>query len=108
MEAKRPELSKPEAIAPSAGLDLRVGPNPFNPSTQVSFRLESAAFVEARVYDIAGRVVRTLADAPLPPGDHRLLWDGRDSRGATASSGVYFLRLRAGAELHRIKLILAK
>jgi len=71
-------------------------PNPFDPQTQISYTIPgsaSGAPVSLRIYDVAGRLVRTLVDAIQPPGIHVLGWDGTDERGSRVSSGVYFYRL---------------
>jgi hypothetical protein len=83
-------------------------PNPFNPSTTIPFSLERDARVTLRVFDIAGRLVATLVDAPLPSGSHVATWNGRDVRGDAVSSGVYLVKLEsADARLTR-KIVLLK
>jgi len=69
-------------------------PNPFASVMALSYAVPSdGAMVRLRVYDVAGRVVRTLVDGRRGGGIHRLSWDGRDDAGRTISSGVYFLRI---------------
>jgi len=70
-------------------------PNPFNPQTQISYRLANAGQVELQVFDIAGRLVRTLVTGRQPAGIHSLSWAGKDDQGQRLASGVYFYRLRA-------------
>ncbi|MCA9754003.1 MAG: T9SS type A sorting domain-containing protein, partial [Gemmatimonadetes bacterium] len=72
-------------------------PNPFSGSTAIRFALPEKAPVSLRVYDVSGRLVRTLVNAPLDAGRHAVTWDGRDDRGRTAASGVYFYRLSSDA-----------
>ncbi len=73
-------------------------PNPFRPSTMLSYELFAPAAVRLVIHDAAGREVRRLVDAPLQPaGVHRVAWDGRDDRGQAAPAGVYFYRVRAGS-----------
>jgi hypothetical protein len=72
-------------------------PNPFDESTTIPFAVpgsSSGATVRLTVFDLQGRLVATLVDAPLPPGRHRVHWDGRTSAGTPARSGVYFYRLQ--------------
>lgn len=74
-------------------------PNPFNPSTTLSFTVPGgAASAALEVYSVAGRLVATLYDGPLAPGSHTVVWDGRNSDGASLGSGVYFARLAADGE----------
>lgn len=70
-------------------------PNPFNPSTRLEYSLPAAGRVRLAVYDVAGRLVRTLVDAELPGGAHAAAWDGTDDHGRAAPSGTYFARLEA-------------
>lgn len=71
-------------------------PNPFNPLTSLRFSLDAAGPVTLRVYDVGGRLVRTLlADVPLAAGEHAAAWDGRDGSGRTVAAGVYVCRLEA-------------
>lgn len=72
---------------------LHVGPNPFNPATEVSFELWRDGPVRLAVYDARGRRVAVLLDAPLPAGPVRARWDGRDDQGRGAPSGLYLFRL---------------
>jgi len=70
-------------------------PNPFNPSTAFRFTLAHDASTLLAVYDVRGRLVRTVVDAPLKAGDYTdtYRWDGRDDQGRGAVSGTYFYRL---------------
>ena len=72
-------------------------PNPFNPSTTISFDVpDGAPMVSLRIYDAAGRLVRTLVQSKLSAGQHQVQWQGRDDSGHSVASGVYHLRMEAG------------
>jgi hypothetical protein len=71
-------------------------PNPFNPSTRITFHLPEARDVELNIYNVTGVQLRTFSNTRFPAGIHGLSWDGRDNRGNPVSSGVYFYELRAG------------
>jgi flagellar hook assembly protein FlgD len=60
------------------------------------------------IYDVAGRMVRTLVDRELAPNSYTMSWDGRDERGQTVASGVYFYKLNAGSFQDVRKLTLLK
>ena len=75
---------------------LRNYPNPFNPETTVQFRLSHDAQTSLRVYDVHGRLVRTLLDSYLAAGFRTVTWDGKDDGGRPVASGSYFLRLQGG------------
>lgn len=68
-------------------------PNPFNPSTTIAFGLKSRGELSLRIYDAAGRLVRTLAGGTSDAGRYELSWNGRDDSGTSVASGVYFYRL---------------
>lgn len=84
-----------------------VCPNPFNPRTTITFELPAAGPVRLAVYDVAGRLVRTLVDESLPPGSHEAAWDGRDGAGHDVGSGSYLTRLEFGGrvEIARMGLV---
>jgi len=71
-------------------------PNPARGAAFISYQLPAAGRVSLRIYDICGRLVRTLADGPHQPGRYRTAWDGTDEAGRATASGVYFYRLEAG------------
>ncbi|HQV32451.1 MAG TPA: DUF1028 domain-containing protein [Calditrichia bacterium] len=69
-------------------------PNPFNPETRVRFRLKKNAAVNLVIRDIQGKRIRDLADREwYPAGDHQIVWDGKNERGFSASSGVYMIEM---------------
>ena len=69
-------------------------PNPFNPVTTISFSLTAPGPVRLSVYDVSGRLVRTLVDeGEVTAGDHEAIWNGQDQSGRAAAAGVYFYNL---------------
>jgi glycosidase len=93
------------------GADVRLGqnfPNPFNPTTTISFVLPEESHVNLSVYDIQGRPVKTIQDEVLPGGYSEVEWDGRDETGRTVSSGVYFYRLMAADQTITRKMVLLR
>lgn len=96
---------------PAAGLAFRAdpaSPSPFSGATTVRFQLPDRQRVALRVFDAAGRLVRTIADETLDAGPHALSWDGRNEAGSPAPSGIYYATLRAGASEARSKIVLAR
>lgn len=72
-------------------------PNPFNPRTVIRYELPVSASVDLRVFDLAGRLVKTLTSSlRQAAGLHSLVWNGSDDTGRPVPSGIYFYRLRAG------------
>jgi hypothetical protein len=70
-------------------------PNPFNPHTSIRFELAAPGAVDLRIFDSRGHLQRTLRQASLPAGPHAVLWDGRDQRGNSMPSAVYFYQVRS-------------
>jgi hypothetical protein len=83
-------------------------PNPFNPLTQVAFRIASYGKVSIRVCDVGGRVVRTLVDAYKEPGSYTVWWDGKDDSGGSLASGVYLCQLVVGSFKQTRKLVMLR
>lgn len=83
-------------------------PNPFNPTTRVSFALPTASRVNLSIYNVLGQQVKTLVDDNMPAGYQDVTWDGRDSNGHTVASGVYFYKLRAGNFVDTKKMLMLK
>jgi hypothetical protein len=79
--------------------DLKASPNPLNPMTTISFDLGNRSRVDLRVYDVSGKLVRTLVGGDLmEPGTRSVLWNGKDDRGNPAASGSYIYKLQAGGK----------
>jgi len=85
-------------------------PNPFNPSTTISYAVPegSGERVTLNIYDLRGALVRTLVDSERGPGTHTAFWDGTDGSGRRLPSGVYFYRIKAGDFLQMRKMVLLK
>ncbi|NIO29190.1 MAG: T9SS type A sorting domain-containing protein, partial [Candidatus Latescibacteria bacterium] len=83
-------------------------PNPFNPATTLSFSLPGKSHVSLSIFDVEGRLVRTLVNEVLTGGFKAYEWNGNDNNGISVSSGVYFYRLRAGDKTLTKKMVLIK
>ena len=100
-------IEEPEVAAVS--LSVSSHPNPFTTETALSYVLPSGGALGLRVYDAAGRLVRTLADAEMrPAGAGRAVWDGLDDRGNEVSAGVYFALIDVSGEQASRKLVLLR
>jgi hypothetical protein len=93
---------------PSTYLLHQNSPNPFNPSTSIAFKLPDAVHVKLAVYNILGQKVITLVDEYLGHGSHSVSWDGRDSRGNSVGSGIYFYRLQTDEFIDTKRMVLLK
>ncbi len=85
-----------------------VSPNPFNPDTEIQFTLRETTRVAITVIDVSGRRIASLVDDSLEPGLHSVRWDGRDSTGRGAASGVYFVHMTAGERAFSRRVLLVK
>lgn len=83
-------------------------PNPFNPSTVIRFSLEKSQQVSIEIYNVEGRLIRTLVQENLPEGSHEISWDGKDERGFNLPSGIYFYSLRGSGHQLTKKMVLLK
>lgn len=106
------ENSKTDSVyVPVEYLTARNYPNPFNPSTIISFTLpEDLAHqqIELGIYDILGNLIRILYKNSLPSGIYLAEWDGRDGRGGLCPSGAYIYRLSSGSKTVSGKMVLVR
>jgi flagellar hook assembly protein FlgD len=82
-------------------------PNPFNPSTNISFVLASDMSVRLEIYNVRGQKVKTLCNSELTKGKHTLEWNGKDDQDRQVASGIYFSRLNSpeGNFVHKMMLM---
>jgi hypothetical protein len=83
-------------------------PNPARGATSISFALPHASPVSLQVFDVAGRLVRTLAERRLEPGTHSVAWDALDRGGKPVPAGVYYYRLSTPDETRTKRLTLVR
>jgi hypothetical protein len=84
-------------------------PNPFNPATTISYDLKDRVTVNLAIYDVTGRLVKTLVAAEATDaGRHRVVWNGRDEAGRVVATGVYVCELDAGGYSETRRMVLAK
>lgn len=88
-----------------AMLSLAAAPNPSRGETALSYALPADGEVSLELFDLQGRLVRSLASGRQPAGRHQVRWDGRDASGDAKSVGIYLARLRVNGEERQIKLV---
>lgn len=100
-------LSAAGEIPVPADPAVKVYPNPFNPMTRIRYTVRESGPVHLAVFDLAGRRVRSLVHRDHVPGQHELVWYGRDDAGQAQASGTYLLVLEtpAGVESSRVTLV---
>lgn len=92
---------------PAAKLEQN-SPNPFNPQTEIRYSMTAPGRVQLTIYDVQGRLVRSLVNGTQERGEHRVSWNGVDDSGGLVASGVYFYRLTTNGISETRKLIIKK
>jgi FlgD Ig-like domain/HYDIN/CFA65/VesB-like, Ig-like domain len=104
-------------ISVGSGMDLTLAvpelgnnyPNPFNPQTTISFSTtENTDNTEITIFNSKGQKIKTLLNEVLPAGNHNIVWNGKDEKGRTVSSGIYLYKMRSGIYSYTKKMILMK
>jgi len=97
-----------EFIIDSNILKIRNHPNPFNPSTTISYHLPEVSRVSLSIYNIKGQLVRALVNDIKSAGEHSVIWDGTDRLNDSVPSGVYLYRLKTKNDSRIKKMILLR
>lgn len=83
-------------------------PNPFNPSTTITYSVKESAPVSISIFNARGQLVRHLLNDTKAAGEHRIVWDGKDDNGREMSSGVYYFRMHSGKYSSTRKMLMLK
>jgi hypothetical protein len=83
-------------------------PNPFNPSTQIDIYTVQKSDLTVNIFDATGRLVNTLIDENLEAGSYSIKWQGKDRKGQSMPTGVYFIQVESGVEISTQKMVLIK
>ncbi len=83
-------------------------PNPFNPRTEIKFSVPTDQDVSLRIYNVEGRLVRTLIQGRQIAGAHSIMWSGQNDQGGMVASGLYFYRLNTDSGTLTRKMTLLK
>ena len=93
---------------PAPARALVVAPNPAPGGSTLTFTTERSALVEASLWNVAGRRVRTLGTSWRASGPQVLAWDGRDDAGVTVPAGTYFARVKVGTDVLRGRITVVR
>jgi len=102
------EKSQSEKLNTSLNTSLTVFPNPISNSSTISFTLSQSQKVSIKIYDVNGRLLKTLANTQFEAGAHQLVWNAKNEKGNAVPSGIYFLRIGAGNYSETKKLSVIK
>ncbi|MDZ7289651.1 MAG: T9SS type A sorting domain-containing protein [candidate division KSB1 bacterium] len=105
---KATSVAAPKNGAIPRTIELRNYPNPFNPSTTITFALPAPGKANLAIYNLSGQLIRTLISGTLASGSHNFYWDATDDGGVRVASGVYLCRLEFDGWLSQHKLLLTK
>ncbi|MCK4539412.1 MAG: T9SS type A sorting domain-containing protein [Candidatus Krumholzibacteria bacterium] len=83
-------------------------PNPFNPTTEITYSLPEAGHVSIEIFDASGRRITHLVDKQKSAGIHKATWNGLDQGGTAVSSGIYFYRIKTGKWSQSRKMVLMR
>jgi len=97
-----------DVITKPFNMNLTNYPNPFNPSTTISFELDINSQVSLYIYNIKGQCVRNITNDQLSAGKHQLIWDGKDNNNHNLSTGIYFCKLTTKKGTFTKKMMLTK
>ena len=95
-------------LVPSTFKVFQNYPNPFNPTTSISYSIPHSTNVKVEIYNILGKKIRTLINAPENAGVHNIVWNGRNDYGSEVSSGTYLYKVTAGNNVQVKKMVLLK
>lgn len=83
-------------------------PNPFNPTTTISYSVPTSGMTSVKVFNLKGQVINTLVNKELAGGNHSVVWNGTDMNGRAVSSGIYFVRVENDGKAVSKKMLLSK
>ena len=101
-------LAVDEEVIPDSYALYQNYPNPFNPVTTIRYDLPERAVVSIRIFDIKGRIVRTLVQETHDPGRRVVVWDATNQNGEDVSAGMYMYMIQAGKFSQVRKMLLLK
>ncbi len=103
------DVDEPAATLPNAFVLHQNYPNPFNPETAIRYQIPGDRLhVVLTIYDVMGKIVKTLVDIEQPAGDYTIHWDGKDIDGRPVASGAYLYKLTAGEFMQTKRMMLVR
>ena len=103
-----PSLLSKDIVFYNAAIISSTYPNPFNPSTTITYSIPKDGLVRIGIYNIKGQKVMELCKSEMLRGHHKVLWDGKDANQRNVSSGIYFVKLQASGFSSTRKIMLMK
>lgn len=100
-----------EEVAPSVPGEFRLEgnyPNPFNPTTKISFSIPENGFVELKIFDALGNLIADKKGEWFEAGKNEFYWNGQNKSGSSVNSGIYLYQVTAGSKTLTGKMVLMK
>ena len=83
---------------------IKITPNPFSNLTTISFSIPQSQKISIQVYDMEGRLVKTVANNEMPAGVHQITWNATNGNGSAVANGLYILILKTGEDTETKKV----
>lgn len=83
-------------------------PNPFNPETKITCFIPATSNITATIYDVNGSLIKNIYSGEISAGEHSFIWNGNNSGGTKAASGVYFFNISYKDKSYSHKILLVK
>lgn len=96
------------AVMPRSNKLAQNFPNPFNPSTSIKFDVKDKGVVTLNVYSITGQLIRTLVNGVKDAGCYTVIWDGKNNRGTSVASGIYFYKMETKGFSETKKIVMVR
>ena len=100
--------AKIETIKTKSQYQLNNYPNPFSQSTTITYSIPQAGIVSLKIYDMMGRLIKTLVNAKVAAGNYNIQWSVNNEKGGKIPAGIYFLRMQEGNYSETKKLMVIK
>jgi hypothetical protein len=102
-------VSERPAVPDPPGVFLEMPfPNPLHGSVTISYSIEKSGMTNLQIYNLSGKLVRTLVEQMMKPDHYSFIWDGRDERGEKLASGIFFVQLKSQNISRSRKIVLLK
>ena len=98
----------PKSVVPSGYVLKQNYPNPFNPDTRIEFTIPASEQVSVNVYNLEGRLVKTLVDQEMRSGQHVVRWDGTNQVGTKVATGMYIYQLKTNSTVLNRRMTFVK
>ena len=103
-----PGADNDDNVAPALKLAASNYPNPFNPTTTISYSVPTNGMTSVKIFNLKGQLINTLVNGDKTAGDHTVVWKGIDASGNSVASGLYFMRVENNGKAVTRKMLLSK